>query len=336
MTEFEHIERMPRGEEAEFLKDRAIFTLALGRQAELDTQAFDNYEQAQWAAKIAAEEFDSRLHKDTLRNEVVTLRGDEVFMPVATAEPSGSVSLQTDSLSKSALSAPPRVGHFNGFTSFATSHDRGRHYRAVLGYQIDVGWAETPSFSGSLMAYGPVDSSVLEFLKDRQAIDTIEAKSRLLGVEEGESLDNLVNTIDKILSGKDCYNARDIHLVARLIRVHLKRYVKPLEGETKDALLDLVKSKFGLYDDLQFTLEADYTATTRQPATRYNDRGNLAVTLPILGVTFTPYYWIEGGQRYVDSKQDEVSLVVVGGPDNNPQLCTVPFELIRSLEPVLR
>lgn len=336
MTDFEHIERMPHGEETEFLKDRTIFALALDRQMELDTRVFDNYEHAQWAAKVAADELNDRFYKDTLSNEVVALKGDDIFMPIARAEPSGFVGLQTDNLPENELAAPLRVGHLHGFTSFVKSQDQERRYRAILGYQVDVGWAEIPSFSGSLMAYGPIDSSELEFLKDRKAQDTTEAKSRLLGVA-GPSLDKLVFTIDDILSGKKSYEAKDLQLVARLIRVNMSERARPLDEETKDALLDLIKSKLGLYDDLPFTLEADETATTRQPATSYNDRGDLAVTLPILGVTFTPYYWLEGDQRHVDSEQDEVSLIVLlGSSDTNPQLSSIPFELIHKLEPVLK
>jgi hypothetical protein len=47
MTDFEHIERMPHGEETEFLKDRKLFALALDRQRELDTRLFVSYEHAQ-------------------------------------------------------------------------------------------------------------------------------------------------------------------------------------------------------------------------------------------------------------------------------------------------
>jgi hypothetical protein len=336
MTDFEHIERMPHGEETEFLKDRKLFALALDRQRELDTRLFVSYEHAQWAAKMIADELNGIFYKDTLSNEVVVLKGDDIFMPIAQAEPSGFVGLQTDKPPENTFVTPPRTGHLHGFTSFVKSQEQGEHYRPVLGYQVDVGWAEIPSFSGSLMAYGPVDSSELEFIKDRKTKDTYEAKSRLLGVG-GPSLDKLVFTIDDILSGKKSYEANDLQLIARLLRINLSARANLLEQETKDALLDLVKSKLGLYDDLLFRLEADDVTTTKQPPSSYNNRGNLAVTLPVLGVTFTPYYWLEGDQRHVDSEQDELSLIVLlAGPDKTRQLSSIPFESIHKLEPVLK
>jgi len=337
MTDFEHTERMHCGDKTEFLKDRAIFALALGQQTELDTHEFNSYEQAEWAARVAADELNTRLYRDTLRKEVIALSGSEVVMPIAKAELSGFVGLQIDTPPESTLASLPKVGHFHGFTSFVTYKDQDKRYRAVLGYQANMGWIEAPSFSGDLIAYGPVDSSILEFINDRKAKDTTDAKNNLLGVV-GPALDELVFKIDAILGGKDYYDAQELHRVALLIRDHLKSYDQPLEEATKDALLDLVKSKLGLYDDLPFTLEVDATAvaTTEQPSENYNDSGNLSVKLPILGVVFSPYSWFEDGLQ-VDSEQDAVSLIIsLVDIHDKPQLYAIPFELIRRLEPDLK
>lgn len=334
MTEFDYKEEIEPYDKTDRLGDREVFKYAQERQKALNAIRFPSIDEAREAAHYETIELDQEAYENEVMGEVVTLRGDGIVVPSPRVDSNNGsfrvLNTQLVRTDETLLSPPYITGTFYGFTPLTVPVKGSREHRAIIGHQVALSKVSQPNIYGTLMAYGPVQSTELDFLEDRIATDTQQAIDTLRSVED-EKTAVLINTLDDLMGQDGRFDRQNLHVVGRLIRVHLRRQTEPTSDNLKDMILDLVKSKLGLYSDQPFRLVTDNPVETSSGQSLPVGKA-INSTLTILGITFTPHYWWQDGEWQVDSDQDALSLVVL----NKGQMVSVPFEQITTLQPAIR
>lgn len=341
MTEFLNTEPAPQGV-SELIEDRGLFTDALSCQDELDTLEFDSYRNALRAASEYVAELDIIAHRSDAMYQEVTIHGENIVVPQPTIDiTTGAMSINSVRMIRSEdnpFTEPSLRGDFYGFSAYAAPlNDDGSRFRAVIGYRVSVGgYFEVPNFCGTLTAYSAVDSSTLEFTQDRTYKNITEAMEILTTIEDASTA-SVVSTVDKLLCAENRFEQSHLRKVARLIRRHMTKSDQPIDGHHKDALLDLVKARLGLYDNQPFAVDAESSIESTALHKYGLVTEDIDIHTYIKDVTFAPYYWEEDGNYVVETTHSALSIIVehqVEGEESS--LLSIPFERIRSLQPISR
>lgn len=307
---------------------------------ELNQQRFSSYQEACQAARFYATELDRVVADSEIAGQMVTITGEGIVMPTLVHDANlGSVDISTNEIKSSdddPLAEQSVSGEFFGFTSYGMPmNDEKTVYRAVIGYQVAViTKLNLPNFNGTLMAYGPIDSSTYEFLEDRKIKDAAEAIETLTNIDDPSTAD-IIQQIDDLLSKQARFEQKNLHQVARLIRQQLGEDNQYLTDQHRNALLDLVKARLGLYSSEFFIIDAISSIETTVYQSKYNIHGAGDGRVIVKGVTFAPYYWKNRDDWTVRPDQQALSIIIERSDHNNkPTLTSVPFEKIRALWPV--
>ncbi len=338
---FEYIPTpLPSSETEPLIEDNEVFILSLKFQMELNSYRFSSYQEARDAASVYTTELDRMIFDSEIGGRMVTITGEGLVMPSLVHDADlGSVDISTNPIKRTdndPLTEPSVSGAFFGFTPYGMPVNGEKNvFRAVIGHQVAVITnLNLPSFCGALVAYGPIDLSSCEFLDDRKIKDATEAIKTLISVDN-ESTAVVIQRIDELLSSDDRFNQKNLRKMARLIRQHLSDDKQHLDERHKDALLDLVKARLGLYSSEPFMLDALSSIETTVYPSDYTVGAGGEGRVTIKDVTFAPYYWKDGDIWTVKPNQPALSIVVERPDINNTlKLMSIPFEKIRVLKPI--
>lgn len=344
MSELQNFEYIPTpqtsSETEPLIEDDEVFTWALKCQMELIGQRFSSYPEARDAANVYTTELDKLAFEHNVNSKTATLTGEGLVMPSLILDSSlGSVDVSSALIKRTTsepLPEPSVSGTFFGFTPYGMPlDDEKTAFRAVIGYQVAVITnLNLPNFCGSLVAYGPIESSTCEFLDDRKLKDAAVAIETLTSIDD-ESTAVIIHKIDELLSSKDCFSQKKLRTMARLIRKYLSEDNQHFEERHKDALLDLVKARLGLYDSEYFMLNTLSSIETTVYQSNYIVGGGGEGRVNIKDVTFAPYYWKNGDDVTVRPDQLALSIIIERTDENNnPKLTNVLIEKIRVLHPI--
>lgn len=344
MSELQNFEFIPTpqtsSETEPFIEEDEVFTWALKCQMELIGQHFSSYPEARDAAEVYTAELDKLAFEHSVNGKTATLTGEGLVMPSLVLDSSlGSVDVSSEPIKRTTsepLSEPSVSGTFFGFTPYGMPlDDEKTAFRAVIGYQVAVITnLNLPNFCGALVAYGPIESSTCEFLDDRKLKDAAVAIETLTSIDD-ESTAVIIHKIDALLSSKECFSQKNLRTMARLIREYLSEDNQHFEERHKDALLDLVKARLGLYDSEFFILNTLSSIETTVYQSNYIVTSGGEGRVSIKDVTFAPYYWKKGDNVTVRPDQLALSIIIeLPDENNNPKLTNVLIEKIRVLHPV--
>ncbi|MBC7868785.1 hypothetical protein H7X69_01220 [Candidatus Saccharibacteria bacterium] len=331
---------LPSRETEPLIEDHEVFIMSLQFQMELNNQTFSSYQEARNAANFYTAKLDRIVFESEIGGKMATITGESLVIPSLIHDANlGSVDLSTNLIKRSdndPLTEPSVSGSFFGFTPYGMPlNEEGTIFRATIGHQVAVITnLNLPSFCGALMAYGPISLSSCEFLDDRKSKDATAAIETLTSIDD-ESTAIVIQRIDELLNSDDRFHQKNLRKMARLIRRHLSDDNRNFDDRHKDALLDLVKARLGLYSNEPFMLEALSSIETTVYQSNYIVGGSGEGRVTIKDVTYAPYYWKDGDVLTVKPNQPALSIIVERtDKDNNLKLISIPFEKIRILKPV--
>lgn len=321
------------------IEDNRLFLEALEYQMKLDeTGPYGSYQEACAAASQCANDLNRKVIKSKIINQMVTMNGENLVAPRLMLDVNlGAVDIMTGRVQADGNNPTQEQSIHGAFAGFAPNGSpigsNSKTFRALLGYSIAVtSKIHTTNFVGNCLAYGDL-SSELVFLEDRKAKDTDRAVGILSDVTDRTTVATLQN-IDDLLNSKDRFNQITLREMARLVREDLGDDNQHIDWFQKDAVLELVKAKLGLYSGRHFLVDASSSIQTTTYDSDYTVRTFVEPEImAIKDVMFAPYY-IEDGKD-IESDKAAVAIMVERADENsNPQLVCVLLENIKTLKSV--
>lgn len=320
---------------SEFIGDHRLFSQALEYQMELNNSSFKDYMSARRKAGEYVQKLDRIVIQDRLLHEPATIKGGGLIVPfVETNTQTGTQSIGPGSIkidSDNPVDSQAWSGQFMGFTAYIKPEEYSDTFQAHIAYQVSFAYINSPSFNGTLMVYGDVSESSLEFMKDKTKKDASEASSRLLSIDDEHTV-SVVSKIDELMIGDERYNRNNLRRVSRLFRRHIDNNPHVSEQHF-DALLDLIGARLELYEGRLFEISADYSSQLRSDQTYYIGHA-IDGQVAIKALSLSPHFWRDdSGWKFNQNKMSPCIVIEQRVEDGQNILVNIPLERISKLLP---
>lgn len=355
----------------EALTDHQLFHDVFNLQAEISKERYDSIEEAQREGVLMLKAIHELAEQAGLFRKEVTMTGFDILVPLIGFDSGlGTEVLRTDVVDASndpnAECAPIR-GEFYGFHPIVTvdmesigvnadgdasnqdeatdtlptdeeidyDEDKAKyridfHYRVCVDTNFSLG-----NYTGMSFAMGRIGETQLEFAQDKRTREAAQALNAL--ADESHSVEAAMTSakIDELLTahdGESLYTAERLNAIGETLYLYELHHGVNLRY--RDAILDLVAARLGLYPDEIFSLHAR-SAFLKNNDTAIYSPGDLQGEFKIHGIEFSPLIALsdENDDDSYLVGNEALSIVVPGSANGEDMHSYIPFQELVALAP---
>lgn len=345
-----------------YLGESWVFTEALSRQRDLRTQRFASIREARQIGRALCEQLDILAAKAGLLTQPAILASPELYLPSTTIEPvNGTEYMRSVLQENDPLDLAEARGIFIGFGASTSgefekptvdgsiveeSDLKLTSARVSIHYQLQVGSRiNTLNLVGGVpCAHAAVDVSTLDFTADKRRREATIALGTLTELPFPEA-QFFAHNLDSLLE-PDERRYYILRSLGRMVRFFVAQHREGITERHKDAILDFLQARLGLYHNEPLEVQADYAISIPQSnKTSMVNKANLTSSVSDLSFAPHAFYGATEKARFgehaplqiVSSNALLAPAIVIPWYDHRTDQDTylqIPFEYIRHLQPI--